>query len=130
MKSRKRGRPLTVRAVFIRVRRAIAAVGDVVGHSAGVNSGRAARTSVRTCSNVRGRAERRNAFSFANAHSTGLEVCARGFDRGTHVRLFVYGEIVEHDDVARPERRDQNLLDICQTCTVPTLCPHESSARW
>ncbi len=33
-------------------------------------------------------------------------------DGGAHLRLFVHGEIVEHDDIARPQRRHEHLLDI------------------
>ncbi len=34
------------------------------------------------------------------------------FDRRLDLRLFVGGEIVEHHDVARPQRRDEDLLDV------------------
>jgi len=37
---------------------------------------------------------------------------ADGFDEAPDLRLFVDGEIVEHDHVAGPERRDEDLLDI------------------
>jgi hypothetical protein len=41
-----------------------------------------------------------------------LELGADRFDRRAHRRLFVDGEIVEHDDIAGAERRDQDLLDV------------------
>jgi hypothetical protein len=34
------------------------------------------------------------------------------FDRGLHVRLLVDRQVVEDDDIARAQRRDQHLLDI------------------
>ena len=37
---------------------------------------------------------------------------AHRFDEAQNLRLFVDGEIVEHDHVAGPERRDKNLLHI------------------
>jgi hypothetical protein len=40
------------------------------------------------------------------------EVCSGLLDRGAHVRVFVAGEVVEHDDIARPERRHQDLLHV------------------
>ena len=36
------------------------------------------------------------------------------FDRRLHRWLFVYDQVIEHDDVARPERRHQDLLDVGQ----------------
>jgi len=36
----------------------------------------------------------------------------RRFNRRTHFGLFVGGEIVEHDHIARLQGRDQNLLDV------------------
>jgi hypothetical protein len=39
---------------------------------------------------------------------------AHGFDRVPDGWLFVEGEIVEHDDVAAPERRHEHLLDVGQ----------------
>lgn len=33
-------------------------------------------------------------------------------NRGAHLRLFMGGEIVEHDDIARPQHGHQDLLDI------------------
>lgn len=40
------------------------------------------------------------------------EPCADRFDRGLDLRLFVRHEVVEHDDVARTQRRDEDLLDV------------------
>ena len=37
---------------------------------------------------------------------------ARLLNRGAHLRLFVSREIVEHDDIARAQGRDQDLLDV------------------
>ncbi len=34
------------------------------------------------------------------------------FDRRMHLRLFVNGQVVEHDDVTWPERRHQHLFDV------------------
>lgn len=34
------------------------------------------------------------------------------FNRGLHLRLFVHREVIEDDDVADAERRDEHLLDI------------------
>jgi hypothetical protein len=35
-----------------------------------------------------------------------------GFDRGLDLRLLVHREVIEDDNVARPERRHQDLLDV------------------
>lgn len=40
------------------------------------------------------------------------ELSTDGFDRRAHRRLFVDGEIVEHDHIAGAERRHQHLLDV------------------
>ena len=40
------------------------------------------------------------------------ELGADGFDRRAHRRLFVDGEIVEHDHIAGAERGHQDLLDV------------------
>ena len=40
------------------------------------------------------------------------ELGADRFDRGAHRGLFVDGEVVEDDDIARAQRRDQDLLDV------------------
>lgn len=37
---------------------------------------------------------------------------ADGFNRGTYGGLFVDGEIVEDNDIPRPQRRDQDLVHI------------------
>lgn len=37
---------------------------------------------------------------------------ADGFDGGPDFRLFMYGEVIEHHDVAGAQRGDQDLLDI------------------
>lgn len=59
-------------------------------------------------------AVRRNAFNFADASSNGEvgavgrqepKLRAHSFDRSAHGGRFVGGEIVEHDDVARCQRR-------------------------
>src|SRR5712671_4681485 len=34
------------------------------------------------------------------------------FDRRPHLRLFVDGEVVQHYNVARPQRRHQDLFDV------------------
>ena len=72
--------------------------------------------SATTWSKVRGRAARKKAFSFANASSMGLKSGLYGggsgagpdpFDGRLDLGLFVDGEVVEHDDVARPEGRHE-----------------------
>ena len=40
------------------------------------------------------------------------DVRASGFDRRTHLGLLVDSEIVEHDDITRPERRCQHLFHV------------------
>ena len=40
------------------------------------------------------------------------EVGTDGFDRRAHGGLFVDGEVVEHHHIARPKRRNQNLIDV------------------
>jgi len=67
-------------------------------------------------------------FEFGEGHLDGIEIWtvgrqkadlrAHGFDRGAHLGLLVDGEIVEHDDVARSERRDQHLLDVGEEAGV------------
>ena len=39
---------------------------------------------------------------------------ADAFNRRLHLRLFVHREVIEDDDVAGAERRDEHLLDICE----------------
>ena len=39
-------------------------------------------------------------------------MCASGFDQLAHLRPLVAGEIVHNDNVARPERRREELLDV------------------
>ena len=39
---------------------------------------------------------------------------ARAFDRRPHRRLFMHGQVVEHHDIARPQGRHQDLLDVGQ----------------
>ena len=77
---------------------------------------------LQTCSTLRGRAARKNAFSLANASSIGLKSGLYGgrnrtqradlLDRGAHLRLLVDGEVVEDDDVAGAQRRHQHLFDV------------------
>ncbi len=40
------------------------------------------------------------------------EARADAFDRGLHRRLFVHRQVVEDDDIARPQRRGEHLLDV------------------
>jgi hypothetical protein len=40
------------------------------------------------------------------------QVCARPFNGELHRRLLVDGEVIEHHDVAGPQRGDEHLLDI------------------
>jgi hypothetical protein len=40
------------------------------------------------------------------------EVGTDGFDRRAHGGLFVDGEVVEHHHIARPKRRNQDLIDV------------------
>lgn len=40
------------------------------------------------------------------------EARADAFDRGPHLRLLVHGQVVEDDDIAGAERRDEDLLDV------------------
>ena len=66
------------------------------------------------------RAEKR--FQFRERHFDRIEVGtvrrqetelrARGFDRGADLGLFVDGEVVEDDHIARPEGRDQDLFHV------------------
>lgn len=74
-----------------------------------------------TWSKLRGRAARKKAFSLANASSIGLKSGLSGgrnrtsahlLDRGPHLRLLVDREVVEDDDIARAQRRDQDLFDV------------------
>ncbi len=61
-------------------------------------------------------------FQFRERHLNRIEVGtvgrqksdlrAGGFDGHTHLWLFVDGEIVEHHDIAAPERRDEHLLHV------------------
>jgi hypothetical protein len=61
-------------------------------------------------------------FQFREGHLDWIEVRAVGrqesearshsFDRGAHLRLFVDGEIVQHDDIAGPERWGEDLLHV------------------
>lgn len=37
---------------------------------------------------------------------------ADAFNGGLHLRLLVHREVIEHDDVARPQRGDEHLLDV------------------
>ena len=54
------------------------------------------------------------------------EVRASGPDGDPDGRLLVAGEVVEDDDVARPERRAQLLLDpLGEACAVDWLIEHE-----
>ena len=46
------------------------------------------------------------------------ELSADGFDRRAHRRLFVDGEIVEHDHIASAERGHQDLLDVGEKCRI------------
>jgi hypothetical protein len=39
-------------------------------------------------------------------------------NRGLHFRLFVRCQIVEDDDIAHPQRRDEDLLNVCEECRV------------
>jgi hypothetical protein len=39
-------------------------------------------------------------------------VRARLFNGELHGRLLVHGEVIEHHDVAGPQRRDEHLLDV------------------
>jgi hypothetical protein len=88
----------------------------------GANSSRAIAVSATTWSKLRGRAARRKAFSLANASSMGLksgtvgreepQLRADAFNGGPDLGLLVHGQIVEHDDVARPQGWEQDLLDV------------------
>jgi len=61
-------------------------------------------------------------FQFGEGELDGIEVgtvgreepkvSARLRDRHRHLGLLVDGEIVEHDDIAGPQRRDQDLFDV------------------
>ena len=75
-----------------------------------------------TWSKLRGRAARKKAFSLANASFDRIEVRTIGWeeshkrthllDRGPHLRLLVDREVVEDDDIARAQRRHQDLFDV------------------
>lgn len=77
------------------------------------------------CGHVLERAGSRGAeegFQFRERLFDGIEIGTVGrqeakvgpdaFDRGADLGLAVYGEIVQDNDVARPERRHQHLLDV------------------
>ena len=70
---------------------------------------------------MRGHAARKTAFSFApparsdwalDCKEQTSESGAHGFNGGLHLRSFAQGEIVEHHDVARLQRRREHLLDV------------------
>ena len=46
------------------------------------------------------------------------EAGADAFDRRLHLRLLVYGEVIEDDHVTRLEGRDEHLLDIGEKCGI------------
>jgi hypothetical protein len=46
------------------------------------------------------------------------EVRARRFDGRPDLRLFVHRQVIEDDDVARAQRRDQHLLDVGQKAGI------------
>jgi hypothetical protein len=46
------------------------------------------------------------------------EVRAGGLDGGPHLGLFVHDQVVEDDDVATVERRDQDLLDVGEEARI------------
>lgn len=79
----------------------------------------------RECSDVVERARSRGPkerFQFREGHLDRIEIRAvgrqesdaraGGFDRGAHLRVFVNREIVEDNDIAWPERRDEDLLHV------------------
>ena len=82
----------------------------------------AAATSAHTSSKLRGRAARRKAFSFSEGLFDGIEVWtvgreeaergARGFNGGANGGLLMDRQVVEHDHVAGPQRRHEDLVDI------------------
>jgi hypothetical protein len=89
-----------------------------------VKSSSAAAISAQTWSNVRGRrAEKR--FQFGEGEFDRIEVGAvgwekpelsgHGFDGGADLRLFVDGEVIEDDHIARLERRRQDFLGVRST---------------
>lgn len=39
-------------------------------------------------------------------------MAARLFDRGPDLGLLVHGQVIEHDDIARPQRGHQHLFDV------------------
>ena len=42
----------------------------------------------------------------------------RLFDGGLHGRLFMDGEVVEHHDIAGPQRRHEHLFDVGEECGI------------
>jgi hypothetical protein len=53
------------------------------------------------------------------------ELGARGLDRRAHARDLVRAEIVQHDDVARTQRRHERLLDVGQK-RAPLIAPSKT----
>ena len=46
------------------------------------------------------------------------DVRADGFNRGADLRLFMHHEVIEDDDIAGAERRDQDLFDVRQKAHI------------
>ena len=65
-------------------------------------------------------------FQFGEGEFDGVEVgtvgrekpqgCAHLLERHSDLRLLVGGEVVEHDDIAWPQRGDKHLLDVRAEC--------------
>jgi hypothetical protein len=91
-------------------------------HSADVKRSSAAAINSHTWSNGprAGRAEER--FQLREGKLDGIQVRTVGrqkaqvragrFDRGADLGVFVNGEVVQDDDIARPSRRHEHLLDV------------------
>ena len=86
----------------------------------------AAAINSQTCSNVRGRERAEERLQFGERLFDRIEVGAVGrqksqprsglLNRRADLGLLVGGEIVEHDDIARSQRRHQDLLDVGAEC--------------
>jgi hypothetical protein len=93
-----------------------------LAHSSAVKNAMAARIRSQTWSKLRGRAAAEEGFEFCEQLLDRIEVGtvgrqeaharADGFDRVAYLWLLIYGKVVEHDYIARAQRRHQDLLHV------------------
>ena len=60
-------------------------------------------------------------FDRIEVRTVGWEKAQRSpgsFNRGPDLGLFVHSQVIEHDDISRPERRDEDLLDVSEKTHV------------